>query len=184
MKSALVVVGILAMGIAATVPAGEGTAVGHQLLLVEMEGEALRVVRVDRVDQPLPRRRGPEKALPWRFRVETAKGEVVHAGRFEDPTLVRGEFHAKDGSGRIEAVRVERTGKVYFSLRVPAAGAERVVVQKLKAGTPRQRVSTDRSLLPTPSSRHAASSSCPASAVARNRYAVALPVRRTASSRD
>lgn len=138
MRMAMVVA--LVIGIGATADAGERTVGGHKLLLVQMDGDALKVIQVDQVAQPLPRRRGPEKSLPWRYKVEAADGRVVHTARFEDPTLVRGEFHARDGSGRIEPVRFHQKGKVTFTIRVPATGADRVVVQRLKAGTPRQPV--------------------------------------------
>lgn len=140
MRTAMTMAVALVIGIGATATAGERAAGEHRLLLVEMDGDALEVIQVDQVAQPLPRRRGPEKSLPWRYRVEAADGRVLHAVRIEDPTLVRGEFHAKDGSGRIEPVRFHRKGKVTFSIRVPAAGADRVVFQRLKAGTPRQPV--------------------------------------------
>ena len=141
MRTAMIMMtAALVVGIGLSASAGQGATGTHQLLLVELDADALKVIQVDQVAQPLPKRRGLEKTLPWRLQVQAKDGSLIHSSRFEDPTLVRGEFHAPDGSGRIEPVRVKRTGKVHFSIRVPAEGSDRVVVQRLKAGVARQSV--------------------------------------------
>lgn len=119
-------------------PAAYGREGGkHLLLLLELNGDRLKVLHSNLVNLPLPRRRGPERVLPWRITASGVKGKVLLRRYLEDPRLVRAEFHGKHPGDPIAGVTKLRQGQVAFSVRVPATGVARIVVEKLRPGLAR-----------------------------------------------
>ncbi len=106
-------------------------AAGHRLLLVRFDGAAFSLVRDMHVASPLPRHRADRRPRPWRLKLEDAAGAVVFRVGLADPTVLRGEFHG-DSTGRIEAVHLEQTKPVVFPVRLPAAGGQRLVFERIR----------------------------------------------------
>lgn len=106
-------------------------AAGHRLLLVRFDGAAFSLVRDRHVASPLPKHRAGRRPRPWRLQLEDAAGAVVYRAGLADPTVLRGEFHG-DSTGRIEAVHIEQTKPVVFPVRLPAAGGQRLVFERLR----------------------------------------------------
>lgn len=66
----------------------------HLLLVVELEpaARAARVLSTQAVELPLPRRRGPERPLPWRVEVLSGEGQVLFSAPLADASERRAEF--------------------------------------------------------------------------------------------
>jgi len=106
----------------------------HQLLLLELDGSRLKLLQRNLVDLPLPRQRGPERVRSWRITATGKKGRVLLRRFMEDPRLLRAEFHGRRPGDPIEGVTRLRAGKVSFTVRLPASGVTRVVLEKLRPG--------------------------------------------------
>lgn len=96
-------------------PLSAPPASGHLLLVLELEGTALRVLHARHVDLPLPKLRAEVQPTPWRLHVQSASG--TYEAKLPRADLTRGEFHGDDG--QIEAVRLDRRAAAFIA-RIPA----------------------------------------------------------------
>lgn len=122
----------------ATPTASTKAASSHLLLHLALENGQLSVVSSRVVDMPL-RQRSIRPGPDTRYRVVLVsdEGKVVYETGMNDPFELRGEWPAEDGSGRIEGVHLRQTGRVDFSVRVPATEAATIRVLGVPAETPR-----------------------------------------------
>lgn len=134
----LVGLGLLGGTTRAWMAPAEESSRGSVLLHLALEGDRLTVVSARRLDSPVrvpATRPGPDT----RYRVvlvsETAG--VLYETGIPDPFELRGEWPAQDGSGRIEGVHLRRTGRVDFSVRVPASDRATLRLLGVPENTPR-----------------------------------------------
>jgi hypothetical protein len=106
----------------------------HLLMVVELEPatRAARTLTSRSVDLPLPRRRGPVQAGPWRVDVLGPGGSVLYSAPLADAATVRGEF--PDAKGQLSGVTVQKQVAA-VTLRLPwLDGATEVRVVKVAEG--------------------------------------------------
>ncbi len=106
----------------------------HLLMVVELEPatHVARTLMSRSVDLPLPRRRGPAQAGPWRVDVVAPSGAVLYTAPLADAATVRGEF--PDAKGQLTGVTVQKPVAA-VTLRLPwLDGASEVRVVKLAEG--------------------------------------------------
>lgn len=142
MRAAILVLLAVLLTLPAALAGGAGedspSPQSHLLVLLALEQGVLTIEQVDLVAGAPPKQRDRKRAYPWRVRVLGAKGRLVFQAGLDDPTVLRGEFHHRRDPNRIEAVHLRQTGKVFFSVRLPAGSAGRLEFDRLVEGAPRQ----------------------------------------------
>jgi hypothetical protein len=106
----------------------------HLLMVIELEpaSHVARTLTARSVELPLPRRRGPARAAPWRADVLARDGAVLFSVPLDDASTLRAEF--PDAQGKLSGVTLQKQ-KAALSLRLPwLAGAAQVRVVKLSDG--------------------------------------------------
>ncbi len=107
----------------------------HLLLVLELEPaiRAARVLLAKPVELPLPRRRGPERAQPWRVEVRAGDGAVLFSAPLADATERRAEFPDLQ-TGELRGTTTHQAIAA-VTLRLPELpGAEQVRLVDVAAG--------------------------------------------------
>ena len=107
----------------------------HLLVVVELEPAARtgRVLLAKAVDLPLPRRRGPERAQPWRVEVLAGDGAVLYAAPLADASELRAEFPDPQ-TGELSGVKTQKRVAA-VTLRLPELeGAAQVRLVDVNGG--------------------------------------------------
>lgn len=125
----LLLAAMLLAACAAPPTARTDTTSQHWLLVIAEEDGALRVVRRQLVDAPLPVRRSPSSG-PVRVSVRDEQGRVLYEERRQDPRFVRAELPGAGGGPAL----VPPPGGAAFLLRVPVLEAARSIT--LEPSTP------------------------------------------------
>ncbi|HYP90819.1 MAG TPA: hypothetical protein VEQ59_21780 [Polyangiaceae bacterium] len=108
---------------------------GHLLLVVELEPalRAAKVLLTRSVALPLPRRRGPAQAAPWRVEVLDDTGAVAFSAPLADASALRAEFQDEHSAELHGAPAQKRVAAV--TLRLPwLDGARQVRIIDARAG--------------------------------------------------
>jgi hypothetical protein len=111
---------------------------GSVLLHLALEDGRLTVVSARLLDSPVRARTvrpGPDTR--YRIVLVSESERVLYETGIPDPFELRGEWPAQDGSGRIEGVHLRRTGRVDFSVRIPASNRATLRLLGVPEHTPR-----------------------------------------------
>jgi hypothetical protein len=136
----------------ATVSAPDANPTRHLLMVVELEpvAQTARVLSARSVELPLPRHRGPERALPWRVEVLGGSGEVLFAAPLPDATELRAEF-PDTSTGELRGVTThKRVAAVTLRLPQLAAATQIRLVDVAHGGVELGRVTYPGLAGPTP----------------------------------